>query len=220
MNPTQSSGTSGTTFSVNKCVLALAQFGDVGRALLATKIVQKQLMTYQRSASLKLIVFVDKSGSMAERFDLCEGDSIENPMKISVAAGLALALYRKLNANVYLFDTELEKVDPSKIIEVLLKIEANGGTDIDPVLSEIVHTGKQEHAYIIISDGITEASSSVLEEFKGSGLAKRTKMILVPPAFDSYSWVYELKKYNNVMYAKDIAEFEKTTKRALDFRQI
>jgi uncharacterized protein with von Willebrand factor type A (vWA) domain len=197
--------------------LVLAQLGDIGRALLALKIAQKQLMTYQRSASIKPVIFVDKSGSMAEKIDrLKKEDSIENPPKISVAAGLALALYRKLSADVYLFDTEIERVNPTKVVDVLLRIEADGGTDIDPVLEEIAKLGKQEYLYLIISDGITEASEEILRKFKDSGLAKRTKLILIPPASSSYNWVAELKQYNNVMYARDVAEFESVARRALE----
>jgi uncharacterized protein with von Willebrand factor type A (vWA) domain len=199
--------------------LALTQLGDVGRALLALKIAQKQLMVYQRSASIKPVVFVDKSGSMAERFrrdEREEREDFNNPPKISVATGLALALYRKLQADVYLFDTELEHVNPARVVEVLLRISADGGTDIDPVLSEIVKLGKQEYVYIIISDGITEASEEVLEKFRESGLAKRTKLILIPPASINYNWVAELRQYGNVMYAYNAVEFESAAKKALE----
>jgi len=191
--------------------LTLTQLGDVGRALLAVKIAQKQLSVYQRAASVKPIIFVDKSGSMAEPF---EGYRGETP-KISVAAGLALALHRKLNADVYLFDTEVTKVSPSKVVETLLTIEADGGTDADPVLEEIVTLGKLEYLYIIISDGITSASEEVLKKFVESGLVKRTKLILVPYASEYYNWVTVLKSFGNVYHAKDVAEFEAAVKSAL-----
>jgi uncharacterized protein with von Willebrand factor type A (vWA) domain len=195
--------------------LALAQLG-AGRALLALKVVQKQLMVYQRSATVKPIVFVDKSGSMAEKLDHWREDSVENPPKISVAAGLALALHYKLNADVYLFDTELEHVNPARVVEVLLKIEADGGTNIDLVLEEITRIGKQDYIYIIVSDGITEVSEEVLRKFKDSGLAKRTKLILIPPASWSYRWIQLLKEHSNVMYVHNVAEFESAAKRALE----
>jgi uncharacterized protein with von Willebrand factor type A (vWA) domain len=193
--------------------LAIAQLGDVGRALLAVKIAQKQLMTYRRAATVKPVIFVDKSGSMA-----CEFYRVDVP-KISVAAGFALALHRKLNADVYLFDTECEPVSPSKVVETLLKIEADGGTDIDPVLEEIMRIGKEEHVYVIISDGITEASDAVLKRFEESGLAKRTKLIAVPPGLGVrlFNWVELLKAYRNVKDVKDVAEFEKATMSAIVF---
>ena len=198
--------------------LALTKLGEAGRALLAVKIAQKQLMTYQRSASVKPVVFVDKSGSMAEPYERSFYVLDDTP-KIAVASGLALALHRKLNADVYLFDTDVEKVSPAKIVETLLKIDADGGTDIDPVLEEIVRIGKTEYIYIIISDGITDADSSVLQRFRESGIAKRTRLILVPGLTSSlaleYKWVQLLREHGNVQYARDVAEFEHAVKRAL-----
>ena len=191
--------------------LVLTQLGGAGRALLALKLAQKQLPVYQRATSVKPIIFVDKSGSMAESF---EGYGGETP-KISVAAGLALALYRKLDADVYLFDTEVEKVKPVKVVETLLTILADGGTDIDPVLEEIVRLGKQDYTYIIISDGITDASNSVLKKFTESGLVKQTKLIIVPPSNDRYYWVELLKQYNNVYYANSVAKFIAVAKKVL-----
>jgi len=191
--------------------LAIAQLGDVGRALLAVKIAQKQLMTYQRAASVKPIVFVDKSGSMA-----CEFSYYVDVPKISVAAGFALALHRKLNADVYLFDTECEPVSPTKVVETLLTIKADGGTDIDPVLQEIMRLGKEEFTYIIVSDGITEASDQVLKRFEESGLAKRTKLIIVPPGLGArFKWVELLNAHKNVKDVKDVAEFEKAAVSAI-----
>jgi len=187
--------------------LALTQLGDVGRALLAVKVAQRQLMVYQRSASVRPVVFVDKSGSMAEE--------MKGVPKISVAAGLALALHKKLNADVYLFDTECDKVEPAKVVEVLMTISADGGTNVDPVLEEIVRLGKEELTYIIVSDGITEASPEVLKAFEASGLAKRTKLILVPPSSLSYNWVRLLERYDNVRYVYSAAEFEVAARRAL-----
>jgi len=187
--------------------LALTQLGDVGRALLAVKVAQRQLMVYQRAASIRPVVFVDKSGSMAEE--------MKGVPKISIAAGLALALHKKLNADVYLFDTECDKVDPVKVVETLLKISADGGTNVDPVLEEIVRLGKEELTYVIVSDGITEASPEVLKAFEESGLAKRTKVILVPPSFWSYNWVELLKQYGNAHYAYSAAEFEAAARKAL-----
>jgi len=191
--------------------LVLTQLGDVGRALLAVKLAQRQLSVYQRAASVKPIIFIDKSGSMAEPF---EGYRGETP-KISVATGLALALHRKLDADVYLFDTEVEKVNPAKVVETLLTIEADGGTDVDPVIEEIARLGKQEYLYVIISDGITSSNEEILKKFIASGLAKRTKLILVPYASDHYNWVRVLKSFGNVYYAKDVAEFEAAVKSVL-----
>jgi len=201
--------------------LAVTQLGDVGRMLFAVKLAQKQLTIYQKAATIRPVIFVDKSGSMAEAFEWSKPNTKPNSTekewvpKISVASGLALALHRKLGADVYLFDTEVEKVNPSRVVETLLKIEADGGTNIDPVLTEITNIGKKEYLYIIISDGITEASAEVLEKFRASGLAQRVKLILVPPALDYYNWVKLLKQYNNVQYARDVMTFVTAVRKTL-----
>ena len=190
--------------------LVFTQLGSVGRALLASKISANQVMVYQRSASLKPVLFVDKSGSMAEPFRRSEVE------KIAAAAGLALAMYRKYNADVYLFDTEVEKVNPNKIVEVLLTISADGGTNIDPVLEEIMRIGKPDYLYIVISDGITEADPEVLKKFEMSGLARRTKLVLIYPGAGNYNWVALLNKYNNVYSCYDIADFENKIRKSID----
>jgi uncharacterized protein with von Willebrand factor type A (vWA) domain len=186
----------------------LATSRPVVRALFAVKLASQQLMAYQHATAVKPVLFVDKSGSMAENFE-------SDIPKISVAAGLALAMHRKFDAPVYLFDTELTAVKPADIVKTLLTIQADGGTDIAPVLEEIARLGKADYVYMIISDGITEADTSVLEAFKRSGLASRTKLVLIPPARESYNWVALLKQYNNVSYARDVASFEKAVRSAL-----
>ena len=183
----------------------LATSDPVARALFAVRLASQQLTAYQHATAVLPVLFVDKSGSMAENFEL-------DIPKISVAAGLAFAMYRKFNALVYLFDTELTAVKTADIVKTLLTIQADGGTDIDPVLQEIMRIGKKEYIYIVISDGITEASGEILDAFKRSGLASRTKLILIPPARESYNWVALLKQYGNVSYARDVAAFEKAVR--------
>ena len=180
------------------------------RALFATKFASRQLLAYLRAAAVKPVIFVDKSGSMADNFWRGEGVP-----KISAAAGLALALYRKYGVSVYLFDTEITAVKPSDVVKTLLTVRADGGTDVDVVLEEIVRLGKEDFVYIVVSDGITEASPEILKRFEASGLAKRTKLILIPPAASSYNWVAVLKRHGNVHFAEDVASFEKAAKQAL-----
>jgi len=180
------------------------------RALFATKFASRQLLAYLRAAAVKPVIFVDKSGSMADNFWRGEGVP-----KISAAAGLALALYRKYGVSVYLFDTEITAVKPSDVARTLLTIKADGGTDVDPVLQEILRLGKRDYVYIVVSDGITEASAEVLKAFEASGLARRTKLILIPPASESYNWARLLKRHGNVHFAEDVVSFEKAAKAAL-----
>jgi hypothetical protein len=59
------------------------------------------------------------------------------------------------------------------------------------------------NVYIIISDGITDAPPELVRQFAKA--AQRTKLILVPPSSEHYGWVRELKRYGDVVYAKDVA---------------
>ena len=205
---------SGRVADILPSELALLNLPEA-RALFAVKYASSQLLAYQRAASVKPVVFIDKSGSMASDIGFGEEQRYERAPKISVAAGLALAMHRKFGAPIYLFDTELSRVKPAEIAKTLLSISADGGTDIDPVLDEITRLGKRDYTYVIVSDGITEASSSRLAKFEKSELAARTKLILIPPASESYNWVALLKRHRNVYYAQDVAVFEKAAKQAL-----
>lgn len=176
----------------------------VSNLLFAVKATQMNLAVYRHSAAIRPVVFVDKSGSMAERLS---GDIA----KISLAAGLALALYRRYGATVYLFDTEVEKVSPREVVEALLRIKADGGTNIGEVMQVALRIYRPENIYIIISDGITDASPELTRQFI-SRCGARTRLILVPPSQEHYLWVQELKKKGNVAYVKDVAQFEEAVR--------
>jgi uncharacterized protein with von Willebrand factor type A (vWA) domain len=169
---------------------------DESPELFAVRVAAKQMTVLERGTRLKLAVYVDKSGSMA---DLMPG----GVAKISAAAGLALALHRKFSARIYLFDTELDPVAPREVVKTLLKIKADGGTDIAPVMEEALRMPSNT-AHIIISDGITDAPKTLTYEFIRRC---KTKLILIPPSKED-GWVAELKKLGNVYYAKDVAQFE------------
>jgi uncharacterized protein with von Willebrand factor type A (vWA) domain len=184
--------------------LALAQ---IAPTLFAVKLAQKSLTVYGRAADLKYVVFLDKSGSMADRLY-----GSQPVPKISLAAGLALALYRRLDAEVHLFDTEVERVGPREVISMLLRIKADGGTNIGRVMEEVLRIDRPDIRYVIISDGITDAPPELVREFI-SRAGRRTKLILVPPSGESYGWVQALKRLGNVAYARDVAQFEEAARR-------
>jgi len=182
-----------------------AALARAARALFAAKLARRDLLVYERSASLKPVIFVDKSGSMAGRF----GGGVE---KIAAAAGLALALHRRFGGLVYLFDTEAEQVKPRDVVKTLLSIRADGGTSIDAVIQEILRLGSS-YVYIIVSDGITEASDELLPQL--ARLSDRVRLILIPPADDGYNWVEVLKRRGRVYMAEDVASFAEAAKAAL-----
>ena len=138
--------------------------------------------------------------------------------KISLAAGLALALYRQLGAEVYLFDTEAERVGARKVVETLLTIRADGGANIGAVMEETMRIDRPDNIYIIVSDGITEADEELTKRF--AKYAHCTKLILVPPSREDFQWVKLLKERKNVVYAHDIAQFEKDAYKLLAEPQI
>jgi len=186
--------------------LAIASHQDpgiaqAGRALLAQKLVTKSLQVLARATAVEPVVFIDKSGSMAEGIRF----GSESVPKISVASGLALALYRKFHSPVYLFDTELSKASPSDVVRMLLTIRADGGTNITPVLEEAMRLGQDKY-FIILSDGITEAEEHVLKGFES--YAPRTLLVMVGEEAPKYNWVEVLRRFGNVIEAKDVATIE------------
>jgi|GEM_PF-5047775 len=183
-----------------------AALAHVASALFAVKAVSRSLYVYETRASVKHAVFVDKSGSMAEIFD----SDIE---KISTAAGFALTLYRRFpDTQLYVFDTEVEQLRPQEVVDVLLRVRADGGTNIDPVLEEASRL--RGYKVLIISDGITEASRKVLSRFAAEA-ADRTALILVPPGRTDYNWAQLLERKGRLYYVTSLAQFEKAAVAAL-----
>jgi uncharacterized protein with von Willebrand factor type A (vWA) domain len=97
-------------------------------------------------------------------------------------------------------------------VETLLKVDADGGTNIDPVIEEVTRINKPDYYYLIISDGITEASDEWLKDLEG--LAPRTSLILIGESPPRYNWVELLKRYNRVHSVYTVAEFEDAVRRA------
>jgi uncharacterized protein with von Willebrand factor type A (vWA) domain len=185
--------------------LALA---SVSRVLFAVKIAQMSLTVYRRAAAAKYVLFLDKSGSMADELE-------PGSPKISLAAGLALALHRRMrNVELYLFDTEVDRVSPREVVSTLLRIRADGGTNIGRVMEEALRIDKPDSRYIIISDGITDADRETARRFI-ERCGSRAKLILVPPSRDGYGWIQALKRLGNVAYAHDVAKFEDAARRIL-----
>jgi uncharacterized protein with von Willebrand factor type A (vWA) domain len=116
---------------------------------------------------------------------------------------------------VYLFDTECDRVSPRDVVRVLLTIKADGGTNIDPVLEEILRLGRKDYVYVIISDGITEASPEILKRFEASGLARQVRVILIPPSGERYDWLNLVRRHGRVLKATDVAEFMTAARRVL-----
>jgi len=197
---------------------------NTARVLFAVKLAQKSMTVRRKAAAVRYVVFVDKSGSMADWLSaepgslgpgdsrLRLGGSLAVP-KISLAAGLALAMHRRLNAEIFLFDTEVDKVSSAEVVQTLLSIRADGGTSIAAVMEEVMRIDRPDNRYVVISDGITNADDELTRRF--ARYAPRVRLILIPPSDEHYPWVQMLRRHGNVAYARDVAQFEEAARRVL-----
>jgi uncharacterized protein with von Willebrand factor type A (vWA) domain len=182
---------------------------QVGRTLFAWKLVTSTLQVIERATGLEFDIYIDKSGSMDEYI----GRGENRAQKIALAAGLGLAVLKRNVGRVYLFDTELFEVDKTEIVRTLLTVRADGGTNIEPVLEEILkRNGDRRH--LIISDGITEvANEELLGRFRE--IADRVFLILINEEPLNYNWVSVLKERGNVFSVWDVASFEEAVSRVI-----
>ena len=183
---------------------------SVGRALFAWKLATSSLQVVERKAGLEFDVYIDKSGSM----DGFIGRGKERVQKIALAAGLGLAVLKRNVGRVYLFDTELFEVDKTEIVRTLLTVRADGGTNIEPVLEEILKHSDSDKRHLIISDGITEVvNEELLGRFRE--VADRVFLILINEEPPNYNWVSVLKERGNVYSVWDVASFEEAVSRVI-----
>jgi uncharacterized protein with von Willebrand factor type A (vWA) domain len=172
------------------------------KPLFAARLLQRDLMVPRRMAAYRPVVFVDKSGSMASPLSYT-GDRVS---RISVAAALALAMALRYRGDVWLFDTEAEKVSREEVVDVLLTIEADGGTDIDAVI-DAMKQYPPDAQFIIVSDGITDASEEHFAWFRDSA-ARRTWLLSIgsPP---DYAWVEELRRRKHAVEVRSLEDFKR-----------
>ena len=165
------------------------------KELLALRLITQSALVRQKGAMIEPIVFIDKSGSMAESMP----NSPE--AKISASAGLGLVLYRKFNAKIFLFDTEVTEVKPKDVIDTLLKIRADGGTRIDLVL-ETIKSMPRNKLFIVITDGIDEVDENLAKQVANT---HKVVFCIIPP-YMKYEWlkhfkVIEVKKVEDLVKA-------------------
>lgn len=104
-----------------------------------------------------------------------------------------------------MLDTEVERVGPREVVSTLLRIRADGGTNME--MEEVLRIDRPDNLYIIISDGITDAPPELVRQFI-SKVGRWTKPMPVPPSGEQYGWVQVLKKPGNAAYVCDVAQFE------------
>ncbi len=146
--------------------------------LLSYKIASRSVRVSERYGSIQnYVVYLDKSGSMSESIVYRESSTrIEYVPKISFATASALALAYKLRQvgakmTLKLFDVEVHDPisDFSQLIDTLLKIKADSGTNISNVLEDAVQYHRNEKI-IIVTDGIDNVSEEAVKKAKSANL--------------------------------------------------
>ncbi|MEM2498058.1 MAG: hypothetical protein QXR81_06785 [Candidatus Nezhaarchaeales archaeon] len=146
--------------------------------LLTYKIASRTIRVSEKYGSLQnYIVYLDKSGSMSDDIKYYVSPTqTEYVPKISFAAASALALayqLKKVGAKMTLklFDVEVHDpiVDFAQLVDVLVKIRADSGTNISNVLHDAVKSHREEKV-VIVTDGIDEVSPDAVKAAKSANL--------------------------------------------------
>ncbi|MEM1693822.1 MAG: hypothetical protein QXL19_05880 [Ignisphaera sp.] len=134
-------------------------------------------VTEQYGGVTNTVLYLDKSGSMAGDIKYYVSPTqYEYVPKISFAAAASLVLAHQLKKvgakmTLKLFDTEVHDpvTDFVQLIDVLLRIEADSGTNINNVLEDAIKYHRNEKI-IVVTDGIDEVSEEVIKKAKSAGL--------------------------------------------------
>ncbi|MEM3740632.1 MAG: hypothetical protein QXP84_07515 [Candidatus Korarchaeum sp.] len=129
--------------------------------LFSYKVASRGLLVRERFGSVNdYVVYLDKSGSMAWEIPFREEGKVQAIPKISFAAASAIALANKLRQygarlTLKFFDTEVHDPvrDFQRLIEELLRIKAESGTNITNVLEDALQNYRDERI-IVVTDGI------------------------------------------------------------------
>ncbi|MFP3226931.1 MAG: VWA domain-containing protein [Sulfolobaceae archaeon] len=182
--------------------LALSKNSNLARILFSLRYVNKELLVYRGSASPKVSLYIDKSGSMSM--------PLEGVPKISLATGLGLAMLKKFDdTKIFMFDTEVTEVDKNKMVQTLLTIAADGGTNISAVLQKIKEVDDRKTIHIVISDGIDDVSENVIKSIPNQ-LRKRIAFILIEA--NAPQWLQKNFRYYLV---KTIVDFQQAVTKSL-----
>ena len=145
--------------------------------LLAYRIASRGALVRERYGGISdYMVYLDKSGSMSESISYrVSPTQTESVPKISFAAASALALAHKLKQvgskmTLKLFDTEVHDPvsDFAALIDTLLKIRADSGTNISNVLEDALKY--RDDRVVVVSDGIDKVSEDAVKRAKSANL--------------------------------------------------
>ena len=146
--------------------------------LLTYKIASRTVRVSERYGNIQnYVVYLDKSGSMSDDIKYhVSPTQTEYVPKISFAAASALALayqLKKVGAKMTLKLFDVEVHDPisdfAQLIDTLMKIRADSGTNITNVLEDAVKKHREEKV-VIVTDGIDEVSEEAVKKAKSVNL--------------------------------------------------
>ncbi|MEM4029861.1 MAG: hypothetical protein QXO02_08210 [Thermofilaceae archaeon] len=146
--------------------------------LLAYRVASRTVRVAERRGFIQdYVVYLDKSGSMTSDIKYRSSPTqVEDVPKISFAAASALALAYKLRQvgarmTLKLFDVEVHDpiMDFAQLIDTLMRIKADSGTNISNVLEDAVKNHRDERI-IIVTDGIDQVSEESVRRAKSAGL--------------------------------------------------
>jgi uncharacterized protein with von Willebrand factor type A (vWA) domain len=145
--------------------------------LLTYKVASKTVRVSESYGSIQnYVVYLDKSGSMTGDIEYVSSPTqTEHVPKISFASASALALaqsLRKIGAKMTLKLFDIEVHDPItdyvQLIDTLIKIKADSGTNISNVLEDAIKF--RDEKIIVVTDGIDEVSEESIKKAKSSNL--------------------------------------------------
>jgi len=167
-------------------VKALQRPSELTR-LLPSEFIDEDLLSYRiasRTAKVResygtvgnYVVYLDKSGSMAGNIAYYTSPTQrEYVPKISFASAATLALadaLRRVGAKLTLkmFDTEVHDpiTDPLQLVDVLLRIRADSGTNISKVLEDSL--AYREERVVVVTDGIDRVDEDAVRRAKSAGV--------------------------------------------------
>jgi len=146
--------------------------------LLTYKIASRTVRVSERYGNIQnYVVYLDKSGSMSDDIKYhVSPTQTEYVPKISFAAASALALayqLKKVGAKMTLKLFDVEVHDPisdfAQLVDTLMKIRADSGTNITNVLEDAVKKHREEKV-VIVTDGIDEVSEEAVKKAKSANL--------------------------------------------------
>ncbi|MEM3974911.1 MAG: hypothetical protein QW320_11135 [Ignisphaera sp.] len=159
-------------------LISVLPFEYLDDDLLSYKVASRTVRVSERYGSIQnYVVYLDKSGSMGDDIKYRSSPTqVEHVPKISFAAASALALahqLRKVGAKMTLklFDVEVHDpiTDFAQLVDTLMKIEADSGTNISNVLEDAVKNHRNDRV-IVVTDGIDEVSEEAVKAAKSANL--------------------------------------------------